>query len=340
MSNNGKINKAAIVFLMLFITYPIYYQILRESAFNVIPRDDYAPFLLHIIDRSKGEIPPAPFVYRFLSVVVAIPLYFLLPVYLFTNLGVFDISYYKALQALAMTSYLSIIGCSVMIYFISRRRLEASPLSSMIASFVGLLLSNFISRVGIDPFTVFIISLLVFWIPRKSHFAILVVCAVFVNEKIPFMFFCAMSMRYIWSAFYVHDYKSYIYQLAASFLSLFIYYSTICIFHFPGNEHQLNVHNYLHNLIANLSLLLTLKGIVLIIIPVMIMLSIVMIFIKEIRINERMRKVFSLGDVAVLAALLMLSLVVNVQYNVGRIVMLSFPIYLPALSCLLDRYYC
>ncbi len=336
LSKNIKL--ICVVILIFFITYPLYFQILREAAFNTMPRDDYAPFLLKIVETTKGEVPPSPYIYRILAVLVAVPFYYMLPNYKFTNLCEIDSEYYKAVQALMAVSYLSILGCSFFIFMISYKRLGASFNASLITCFIGFLFSGFIHRVGIDPFTLLIISMLIYYIKDNFRFSLLLIFSTFVNEKILILFFSILFLRFCYSCFITKEFSISIYQLLVSIAAVILYLSARLFFQFPGNEYQMQIDKYFPNILINLSLCCSFKGFILIVIPLFLLSIIVSIFIAELRNNELLRKYFFITDIFGVVSLTLIALMVNVEYNVGRIAMLSLPIYLPAISFVFDRY--
>jgi hypothetical protein len=108
--------------LLVLMTIPRFFDVFRTMAFNTVPRDDYAPYLLHFIGEKPDFTVYSPYGYRIFSFLMAFPFYKLLPVYRFTNLPALDESYLRATQALAMTSYLAILAACLTIFLTAKNR--------------------------------------------------------------------------------------------------------------------------------------------------------------------------------------------------------------------------
>jgi hypothetical protein len=103
--------------LLSTLFHPFFFLIFRLMAFNTVPRDDYAPYLLWLLHQPGGAFPGSPYGYRILSVLVAAPLYYLMPALPLTNLPA-DLApaYLKATAALAAVSYLAMLAAAMMAY--------------------------------------------------------------------------------------------------------------------------------------------------------------------------------------------------------------------------------
>jgi hypothetical protein len=310
-------------------TFPIFFDIYRTAAFNTAPRDDYAPYLLSLVGQGY-KTPEAPFAYRILSVAVAIPFYYFLPTYTFTNLSNVDTAYLKATQALSFTSYLSLVLTAAIIYMIARKQFLATRASSLIVGLVSFFLCDFVSKVGVDPFAILIISLLFLWLNRPLVFTPLVFLSIVINEKIPFIFATILAFRVISSITRKHQFKLYI-QLVSSCLAVAGYFAITLLFKIPGNETQTAPTSFLAHFQSSLGYTLSLKGLFLNALPILILALIVVVAIKP-----QQQHFFHVSDVSGLFILIILAMIADVVYNVGRIAMYSYPLYLPAVACFID----
>src|SRR5664280_432500 len=143
------LGNVAAVIALLALTSPLYFDILRTAVFNTTPRDDYAPYLLHIV-HVGGKQMGSPYGYRVLSVIVAIPFYFVLPIYHFTKLPSISTPYLRATEALSLVSYLSVVAGGVVQYLLLRRA-RANQALAACGAFVYILACNFLQLTAVDP---------------------------------------------------------------------------------------------------------------------------------------------------------------------------------------------
>ncbi len=323
---------------ILLASLPIFFEIYREAAFNSVPRDDYAPYLLALV-RAGGEVPGSPYVYRILSVAAGIPFYYLLPVYSFTNLPATNQLYLKATEALSMVSYLSILATAGILFLIARKKYRASVLSAILAGFLSLLLSYSISRTGMDPIALLGISLLLYFLDRPVIFAILVLISAAFNEKIPYIFTILTLGRWGWSR--LRNKPPSTAGMGApllfSMLALAGYFVARALFKFPGFENEANLGAFLPTLVSTLSYIFSLKGAVLNLIPIAIPLMLAVMAIVISRQSASARAHFSATDVACLVFVFALAMVTDLKFTVGRVVMYCYPLYLPLLAVFFDQ---
>jgi hypothetical protein len=326
-----------LLILALLASVQIFFEIYREAAFNTLPRDDYASFLLYLVGQG-GSFPGSPYAYRVLSVLAAIPFFYTLPLYRFSNLGAVDPLYLRATEALAMVSYLSILLTALIVYLIARKRLAASSLAALLAALVVPLLSYSISRPGIDPLAVLWVALLVYLYPRPGWFAALVLVSAFVNEKIPFIFAVVMLARWIWLRGVKRQpiSRTLWVEGAASLLALAVYFIARAILKYPGFENQADLRQFAPQILASLTYIFSLKGLVLNLLPIAILfiLAGLAVWGKEPRLDGQ----FFPSDGLCALALLILALGTDLQFTIGRVVMFAYPLYLPVAARLLDSH--
>ena len=312
--------------IYFLITLPLFFEIYRSAAFNTVHRDDYAPYLLRLL--GHGGIPPgAPVAYRVLSVLVATPFYYLLPFYNFSRLPTMEASYLRATEALSFVSYLSILLTAIVIYRIARNQFRASHSASAIAGLLSFFLSNFTSMVGVDPFAILVISLLVLWLPRLSLFAPLVLLSVGINEKIVCLFATVLLARWVACRLYRIPF-SYYRQFVAAWLAVGGYALVRTIFRIPDAAEQTNLSLLLAHSRSTLTYIATAKGLILCALPILVL----VLLIALARRSER----FWVVDASGVLILVCLAVLADVKYNIGRVAMYSYPLYLPATTGFID----
>src|SRR5882724_10544563 len=103
--------------LLSVLFHPFFFFIFRLMAFNTVPRDEYAPYLLWLLNKPGGSFPGSLYGYRILSVLAGAPFYYLLPPFPLTNLPAEpSANYWQATAALAMVSYLAMIAGAMLAY--------------------------------------------------------------------------------------------------------------------------------------------------------------------------------------------------------------------------------
>jgi len=142
----------AIVFIVsCVVSLPSFFDAYRIMVFNVLPRDDYAPFLLHFCT-GHGAWPGSPSGYRFLSVLPAIPLYWVLPLIKFNRMPVLDPSYLKATEAFAVLSFISIAAATTVTFEFVRLKIRGSLSQASFIAALTMIVAGFAGRTGIESF--------------------------------------------------------------------------------------------------------------------------------------------------------------------------------------------
>ena len=315
--------------LLLFFAaaLPAFFDTYRTAAFDTVPRDDYAPYLLTLVGEAN-DVPKAPFAYRVVSVAVAVPFYYALPTYRFSKLQDVDPTYLKATQALAFSSYFWLVLTSLAIYAIARRRCGASKAASVIAALASFVLSGFISKTGVDPFAIFTISLLILWLERLPLFAPMILLSVGINEKVPILFAALLLVRF----YRPGSAGSHRLQLLLSALAAIAYFAVVFTVRVPGIESQTDPRMFPANFVSSLVYTFTLKGLVLNALPVCV-LGVVAVAAAR----GAPRTGYQPVDVSGMLLLLTLAMVADVAYNVGRVVMYAYPLYVPAAAVYIDE---
>ena len=235
---------------------------------------------------------------------------------------------FAAVQALSFCSYLSLVLTAAIVYATSRKQFAATRASSLIVALMSIFLANFVSEVGIDPFAILVISLLLLWLDKPLVFASLVLLSAGINEKIPIVLATVLTFRWAHAAAKRFRFASHV-QLSSAWLAVAAYFGAILLLRVPGNEAQTNPAFFLSNLRSALICTFSAKGFCLNVLPVLV-LSVLAAF------AARCPR-FHVSDISGLIVLLALALVANVVYNVGRVVMYSYPLYLPPTACFIDN---
>jgi hypothetical protein len=324
---------AALPVFMFLVTIPLFFDILRSAAFNTAPRDDYGPYLQSIVGQGGG-LPGAPMVYRPLSVAVAVPFYFLLPIYYFSELTDVDPYWYRATEALAAVSYLSLLATAGVIFLICQKKLGATVKSSLLVALLSLVFSGFISQEGIDPICVLIISLLVYLIDRPWIFSVLLLLSMGFNEKIAFLFAIILGLRII-----VGRDRSMLPQVCMSAVAVLGYFAVRILVNAPGNENQMTPSSFLPSVVAMLPFVFSWKGLFTNLVPTFVIGALAWLDLWTVNRLGIDSAVWRKPDVFVFVLMFVMGLAARVGYTDGRLVMLTYPLYLPVLSRTVDAWF-
>lgn len=327
--SNRQIQIMLALLAVLLATVPMLFEIYRMAAFNTMPRDDYAPYLLTLVGETD-RWPGAPFAYRIISVAVAIPFYYILPEYSFTNLQGVDPLYLKATLALSFSSFLWLVLSPVVIFLLARKEYHATKISALVVSLMTFLLAGFISRTGVDTLAVLILALLLLSLRYFFVFLPLILLSIGINEKVPIVIATILSCRLLasWVRCCPFELNR---ELGLSYLAVAGYFLLRLLLRVPGNEKQTDPTLFLDHLHDTILYSLSLKGFVLNILPVLVLLLMVFLAMKY-----RHRSSFQVVDISGFLVMLVLAGIADVVFNVGRIVMLTYPLYLPAVSAFID----
>ena len=327
---NGQMEKKAsradsplVVFVVIcLITLPEFFDIYRNLAFNTVPHDDYAPFLL-CFTSQKGIWPGSPFGYRLLSVLPAVPLYWILPLYKFGRLNVRDLSYLKALEALAGLSFISIAGSATIAFSMVLRKLGRSEIEAALAATLTIILSKFLPFPGVDEFAILILFALLYFLERPAIFCPAFVFVPFINEKI-LLFFVFLTIA---RSVFVRDFfSSHTWQTASVIAGLIIYVATLKIIHLPGNENQTVIGYWIPQLVRGTTVAFSsLKGTVLNILPLVLFVTPCLLF--SLRAKDSTELLMA-SDFLVPLGLLTVALATTgtFDFQLGRIVAYALPL--------------
>ena len=335
MSAPGARRDAALETLLLMAvalaaTYPTFIDTFRTMTFQTVPRDDYAPYLLYLAGQG-GEIPGPPHAYRVLSVAVAIPPYFILPAYRFTNLGNVDPAYLRASEALAFVSWTALASLGVLSYRTARDRLGASRPASAAALLAMLLFARYTSVAGVDPMALLLIAAAFYWIERPALFAATVVLSAGFNEKVWLVALLLVAAR----ALHTWSLKPYRVHLLSCALAILAYAGSAAYFRTSGREKPTEPRPLMSNAPLTMRMTLSAKG------ASQNLLPIALVFLAHAWSARTLRNdrgpYWSPWDALVPAGLAVIGVSMNVGYTLGRLVFHAMPLVMPALAVSLDR---
>ena len=317
---------------ILLINIPLFFDIYRQCAFNIVPHDDYVPYLLHILGKGGG-IPGSPTGYRFLSVVVAIPFYYLLPFFKFSLLEITNEDYIRGVEALSFVAYLASSFSSFFIYKITKDRLNGEKTTAILAALIALFLFRFTAIYSIDPTAICIISILIYYLDTKWIFASLLILSVGINEKILFIFLILFGGRLIYKRSLTDSF-----YLIISIISFLSYFLIRKLVNLPGHEYMVEPSMFLEKATHTVNLLFTAKSVMLNWIPGGITFGLFFLALKEYKSNSNINRLFfSPIDFLPILALIIISLITDMQFTIGRILLFCFPLYLPLAVINLSR---
>ncbi len=330
MTINNSISRKFVVYLSLMamltlLTYWIFIYIYRINAFDIVPHDDYAPLLLYILGEEGGRLIGSPFTYRIFSVAAAVPFYYMLPFFEFSRLENVNVTYLRAVEALAMVSYVSMLFSCALIFLITCKKFSASSPTGIIASLVALLLFQFSAYSGVDPIGILMVCLLIYYSGNPVIFGIFIILSAGFNEKISLIFSILMVSRVL-----LAKDKRFMPYAILSVLAFAIYLAFRTLLNLPGGGHQMQLMSILTGAFVNVSELTSLRGFVLGVVPVTTLIILYVLAAKEWKLNPSGKSnYFSIVDISALLGLLLISMGIGIQVNFGRVGMFCFPFYLP-----------
>jgi len=324
--------QAILLLGILLVNLPLFFDIYRQCAFNIVPHDDYVPYLLYILGEG-GSIPNSPTGYRFLSVLIAAPFYYMLPLFKYSLLeGVSD-EYLKGLEALSFVSYLAASLSAFFIYKISKKKFKGPENTAILAALITLFLFRFTAIYSVDPTAIFLICVLLYYLDSKWIFAFLIILSVGVNEKIAFLFFMLFGGRQFWKN--VTGQSIYFLFSIIAFLIYFLIRKTIDL---PGHEYMVQPSMFFEKATHTIKLLFTMKSFMLNWIPGIMTLGLFFLALKEYKeIPKHNKLYFSPIDFLPIIGFIVIALITDMQYTIGRILLFCFPLYLPLATLYIVR---
>lgn len=317
--------------ILLCVTLPSFFETYRIMIFDVMPRDSYEEYLLYFVGHSDGHIKGSPFGYRVISVLLAVPFYYLLPAIKFSLLEPgMDLAHLKAIQALAFTSYLMTAAGAIMIYRILRDRLHANVVTAFATCLLLPLCIGYTAPYGIDPTAIFWIGLCFYFFESLVWFIPLLLLSVIVNDKVFLSFFCLLGARFLLEPRYsLSHYRWQSFTVLAAFC---LYVAIVLIVQLPGNIEQTTPTTYWASLQETIIRDLQPRGLILNVLPTFLVL---VLYLSAIRFADSAGAYYRRPDILVPLGMFAIAHLFNLDFNVGRVVMHPLPFYLTALGVIL-----
>jgi hypothetical protein len=315
---------AGAVVVAALVLQPYFFITYRMMVFNTVPRDDYAPFLLWLAGAPGGVFPGSPYGYRVLTMVAAWPLYAAFPPLRLTNMPA-DIAlpYLQATAAIAALSFLCTIVAGLLGYRIARDKAGFGRAEAVMAAALLFLACGYSQFFGIDPVSIMLVAACVALLHRPRAFAGLVVASVLFNEKVAIVLALWLTIRWL---LVPADRRAIWRQCAAALGAVLLYGLILAAIRMPGHEYQLRPLGYGATFLDNLGVLLSGRGVVLDIVPViMLALSVAAGWRRG---GSRLAGgMFRRTDMLVIPGLVLVALVLTQMFQVGRIVMHAAPLF-------------
>jgi hypothetical protein len=225
-----------------------------------------------------------------------------------------SIEYIKATQAFAALTYIS-VTLSIVLSYVIARRLKLSRIAAAAAGAATLVAAYYLQLTGKDPTAVAILFAAIALLNSRIAFGVLIVVSVFVNEKIALTLAMALGLRLI----YRDCRRQYFPQLICIGLALVIFAVVVLLIPLPGYAHQKQPSMYLRSLLNSLTLLLTTRGLFLNIWPVMLFSLAAFVAKYGYGYDSKTTVLFRPSDIAVIYGLVVVGMLLNVEFAVGRI---------------------
>ncbi|WIW90728.1 hypothetical protein K3M67_16805 (plasmid) [Sphingobium sp. V4] len=313
--------------ILAAVVLPMFFDAYRTAYYGTMSFDNYSRYLLWFLGEPGGELPPSPHVYRLGSVIMAAPFYHL-PLVLFSGEGISHPlvnttpEYAKALQAMCAANavYASLSAVLATLYLTQRRDVPLGWAFS--AALVFLMLTRYLGMGSADGIaTPLLMITAIAMIERKvALFAIVVILGTVVNEKVALIALLCAGFR----ALLVPEHRKAHFLMAGfAAIALAAYAVLVLALALPGLENQRDPSTYFSAIASSVRHLTNPKGVYQNLWPVMLLLLMWWASLSR----DRNPIVYGC-DVGVVAALFLFALALDVQYNLGRIMMFVVPLFL------------
>lgn len=321
--------------LLALLFHQFFFIIFRLMAFDTVPRDDYARYLLWLLHQPGAVFPGSLYGYRILSVLTAAPLYYLLPSLPLTNLpAALEPTYLKATAALAMVSYLAIIAGAMMAYRLVVDRFSRPALEGIFAAVFILLCEFYAAFFGIDPLAFLLILSALYAIDRFWLFTAFIAVSILFNEKVLIVLATWMLLRVIFS---VGERPFFGKRLVVVAVAVAAYLAMLVIVRLEGHSEQLNANEYLPAFVQNIAATLTTpRGFILNVLPCLMLVG--MVWWSWRMLSRRRCGIYAPADLLVVPAVILITLTLTQFYQVGRIVMHATPLFIVPVALALGEW--
>lgn len=310
--------------LVIAASLSLFFTVYRIAIFNTVSYDNYAAYLLYIVGDPQGYAPGSPSVYRYLSVFLAVPFYFL-PSITFRGMEdlPFQIEYVAATQAICAANVFYLTLASLIAFVYLRLRLNLPPEKALVAPFGFLLLSGYLSLIGVDGISLLPNVLLLIAVVEKRYlaFGLLIFISAGINEKIVIIFTLIFLFRFVFQTNLRNEYFRF---LLMSSIALIIWVGFVFYYPFVGNQNQRDPSTYYSSFTNMIDISFSMQGLYLNIWPILILTVLWLLSLAAPRTARFCEK----SDILVVGALVAIGFLLNVEFGVGRIEMHTFPLFL------------
>lgn len=305
----------------------LFFSTYRVVYFGSVSYDDYSQYLLFLLGDDVGRVPPSPHVYRIGSVVLALPFYSIPFIPLSDGAGSphlpATVQDAKALAAMCAANVFYLTLTALMVYAYLLRRIGTSPLWAFAGAAAVILMGNQLSLEGNDGISVFPLTAALFLAAERKWkwFLLTVFLGAFINEKIIIISLLVVGCR----ALSTMSFRSQETKATVGLLAIFIgFLIVITLFPFPGvNDNQRQVGQFLSSALSTISKSTTIKGLYLNIWPLAVLVTIWGIAVSHRVPGQILHRI----DILALLTFFLLVAMLNVQFNIGRLVTYFMPFF-------------
>ena len=334
----GLLRGAAAVAILAIVLLPFLFVIYRLSLFDASPHDDYARFLLHMLHLPGGEVPGSPYGYRGLAVLAAVPFFYALPeLPLIAVPAGLSLDLVRATAALALLSYLCLVGTLYATYRLARDRAGQHAASALLATALMFVLLWYTDFLALDPLAMLLTMLGLYLLPHRQGFTLLLLATPVINEQIAIIFALWLTLRCVSSQ---ADREVLGLQWATAIAALLVYAALVTMVQLPGGGAPFDSGSYVATLRDHLATQATGRALILNLLPIVLLLSLGLIghFGWPRRQSSRPRwdGLFRRVDLVMIPVMAVVALT---QFSEsGRIVLHAAPLFVvPAGAVLLHR---
>lgn len=315
----------------VIVLSPFLVVLYRLCVFHTVPYDDYAPFLLWLAGSDQGRLPDSPYVYRLGAMILAWPVFSLVPPVGFTNLPAdTPAQWLRATLAINLISYLALVGAAAVTCHTAVRGCRLAPTQGLIAGMLVFILGWFTGIEAIDGVSLLLITLGIAWVMQPLPFALLAALSVGINEKVALVLAIWLAVRML---LVPADRARLAWPAAVAAMAVVAYFALVATLRMPGNEYQTNVAGFLGTIMMNLGAYASARGLALNIFPILILAAVAAWGHRTPAVAP-----FNRADVLTIPALMGVALVFTQFFQAGRIVMHAAPLFaIPAAAAIRTR---
>lgn len=308
---------------------PFFFFYFRITAFGTVPMDDYENFILKWDGKAPNFQFYSPQGYRWLFFGIGFFFYKTMPFIDLTNMDTSQAARMQAFQALAFTSYLFTHLFFFINYRLVREMGKTIGFSIAVSSIIFLfcLQSNIYT---IDAISLAWASLVLFYIKNFRLFSALLITSVFVNEKIPLLFFTYFSLLILFD----RQQKGLLKYFIVATIAVSLYFLERSLFPLSGYEYQTQPQLFFERIGMSLPFLLSFKGFYMNILPLLILTIIIVLCLKF----GLFKTGFYTSKIIILLPIFffLLGMFACSNYGIGRIALHTLPFFTVPVALLME----